>query len=117
MVQTFSGSKRVRKHYGHIAEVAAMPNLIEVQRTSYDKFLLRDTPPDDRPDEGLQAVFQSVFPIKDFSETSILEFVRYVFEAPKYDVEECMQRDITYAAPLKATLRLIVFEIDEDTGA
>ena len=117
MVQSFSGSKRVRKHFGHIAEVATMPNLIEVQRASYDKFLLMDTHPDERKDEGLQAVFQSVFPIKDFSETSILEFVRYVFEAPKYDVEECMQRDITYAAPLKATLRLIVFEIDEDTGA
>ena len=117
MVQTFSGSKRIRKHFGHIAEVATMPNLIEIQRASYDKFLLMDTPPDERQDEGLQAVFQSVFPIKDFSETSILEFVRYVFEAPKYDVEECMQRDITYAAPLKATLRLIVFEIDEDTGA
>ena len=67
--------------------------------------------------EGLQGVFQSVFPIKDFNETAVLEFVRYDLEPPKYDVEECQQRDMTYSAPLKVTLRLIVFDIDEDTGA
>ena len=70
-----------------------------------------------RPDEGLQAVFKSVFPITDFSGASMLEFVSYEFEQPKFDVEECRQRDLTYAAPLKVTLRLIVFDIDEDTGA
>ena len=70
-----------------------------------------------RPDEGLQAVFKSVFPISDFSNTSKLEFVKYEFEAPKYDVDECRQRGMTYAAPLKVTLRLIVFDIDEETGA
>ena len=70
-----------------------------------------------RPDEGLQSVFKSVFPITDFSGASMLEFVSYEFEPPKFDVDECRQRDLTYAAPLKVTLRLIVFDIDEDTGA
>ena len=94
-----------------------MPNLIEVQKASYDQFLLVQEPVGGRPDEGLQAVFKSVFPISDFSNTSMLEFVKYEFEAPKYDVDECRQRGMTYAAPLKVTLRLIVFDIDEETGA
>jgi len=119
MAQTlsFNGRKRVRKVFGRIPEVAEMPNLIEVQKASYDQFLMMEEPEGGRPDEGLQAVFKSVFPIKDFSETSMLEFVRYEFEPPKFDVEECRQRDLTYAAPLKVTLRLIVFDVDEDTGA
>lgn len=94
-----------------------MPNLIEVQKASYDQFLMVDEPTGGRLDEGLQAVFRSVFPISDFSGTSMLEFVRYEFEQPKYDVDECRQRGMTFAAPLKVTLRLIVFDIDEETGA
>ena len=117
MVQTFSGHKRIRRFYGKIREVAKMPNLIEVQKSSYDLFLDSGDGPQPTDGEGLMGVFQSVFPIKDFNETSILEFVKYELEAPKYDVEECQQRDMTYAAPLKVTLRLIVFEVDEDTGA
>jgi DNA-directed RNA polymerase subunit beta len=117
MAQTFTGRKRVRKFFGKIQEVAEMPNLIEVQKASYDQFLLVREPIGGRPDEGLQAVFKSVFPISDFSNTSMLEFVKYEFEAPKYDVDECRQRGMTYAAPLKVTLRLIVFDIDEETGA
>src|SRR5213083_855248 len=115
--QTFTGRKRVRKFFGHIQEVAEMPNLIEVQKASYDQFLLVQEPHGGRPDEGLQAVFKSVFPISDFSNTAQLEFVRYAFEPPKYDVEECQQRGMTYAAPLKVTLRLIVFDVNEETGA
>ncbi len=115
--QTFNGRRRVRKFFGKIPEVAEMPNLIEVQKASYDQFLMVDEPKGGRPDEGLQAVFKSVFPISDFSNTSMLEFVKYEFEAPKFDVDECRQRDLTYAAPLKVTLRLIVFDLDEDTGA
>src|SRR5215216_2356156 len=115
--QTFTGRKRVRKFFGHIKEVAEMPNLIEVQKASYDQFLMVDEPAGGRLDEGLQAVFRSVFPISDFSGTSMLEFVRYEFEPPKYDVDECRQRGMTYAAPLKVTLRLIVFDIDEETAA
>jgi DNA-directed RNA polymerase subunit beta len=117
MAQTFTGRKRVRKFFGKIQEVAEMPNLIEVQKASYDQFLLVKEPIGGRPNEGLQAVFKSVFPISDFSNTSMLEFVKYEFEAPKYDVDECRQRGMTYAAPLKVTLRLIVFDIDEETGA
>ncbi|MEL7278114.1 MAG: DNA-directed RNA polymerase subunit beta [Pseudomonadota bacterium] len=117
MVQTFSGHKRIRKFYGKIREVAQMPNLIEVQKSSYDLFLNSGDALEPMDGEGLMGVFQSVFPIKDFNETSILEFVKYELEHPKYDVDECMQRDMTYAAPLKVTLRLIVFEVDEDTGA
>ena len=117
MAQTFIGRKRVRKFFGKIEEVAEMPNLIEVQKASYDQFLLVQEPQGGRPNEGLQAVFKSVFPISDFSNVSMLEFVKYEFEAPKYDVDECRQRGMTYAAPLKVTLRLIVFDIDEETGA
>jgi len=114
---SFNGRRRVRKFFGNIPEVAEMPNLIEVQKASYDQFLMVKEPEGGRPDEGLQAVFKSVFPISDFSGSSMLEFVKYEFEAPKFDVDECRQRDLTYAAPLKVTLRLIVFDIDEDTGA
>ncbi|MFV0800266.1 DNA-directed RNA polymerase subunit beta [Brucella sp. MAB-22] len=119
MAQThsFNGRKRVRKFFGKIPEVAEMPNLIEVQKASYDQFLMVEEPSGGRSDEGLQAVFKSVFPIQDFSGASMLEFVRYEFDAPKFDVDECRQRDLTYSAPLKVTLRLIVFDIDEDTGA
>ncbi|HET9617009.1 MAG TPA: DNA-directed RNA polymerase subunit beta, partial [Pseudolabrys sp.] len=117
MAQTFTGRKRVRKFFGSIKEVAEMPNLIEVQKASYDQFLLVDEPQGGRPDEGLQAVFKSVFPIKDFSNTSQLDFVAYEFDPPKYDVDECRQRGMTFAAPLKVKLRLIVFDVDEETGA
>jgi DNA-directed RNA polymerase subunit beta len=93
-----------------------MPNLIEVQKSSYDHFLQVGIDHADRTLTGLQEVFQSVFPVKDFNGKGELEFVSYELEAPKYDVDECMQRDITYAAPLKVTLRLLVWDIDEDTG-
>src|ERR1044072_3871399 len=117
MAQTFIGRKRGRKFFGKIQEVAEMPNLIEVQKASYDQFLMVTPPPGGRLDEGLQAVFKSVFPISDFSNSSMLEFVKYKLEPPKYDVDECRQRGMTFAAPLKVTLRLIVFDIDEETGA
>jgi DNA-directed RNA polymerase subunit beta len=117
MATTFNGRRKVRKNFGSIREVAEMPNLIEVQKASYDQFLMVGTPADARGDEGLQSVFKSVFPITDFSNTASLEFVSFEFEQPKYDTEECRQRDMTFAAPLKVTLRLIVFEVDEETGA
>ncbi len=117
MAQTFLGQKRLRKYFGKIREVLEMPNLIEVQKSSYDLFLNSGDQPQPLDGEGIKGVFQSVFPIKDFHETSVLEFVDYELEEPKYDVEECQQRDMTYSAPLKVKLRLIVFDIDEDTGA
>ncbi|MGE0714980.1 MAG: DNA-directed RNA polymerase subunit beta [Alphaproteobacteria bacterium] len=116
MANTFSGRKRIRKSFGRISEVAPMPNLIEVQKSSYDHFLQMDVIPTDRGDVGLQEVFKSVFPISDFSERARLEFVRYELEQPKYDVEECQQRGMTFAAPLKVTLRLVVWDVDEDSG-
>jgi len=115
--QMTSGIKRLRKMFGKIHEVAEMPNLIEVQKQSYDQFLMVDEPEGGRLDEGLQSVFRSVFPIRDFGERAQLEFVRYAFEQPKYDVDECQQRGMTFAAPLKVTLRLIVFDVNEETGA
>ncbi|MCO4816106.1 MAG: DNA-directed RNA polymerase subunit beta [Planktomarina temperata] len=117
MAMSFLGQKRLRKYYGKIREVLEMPNLIEVQKSSYDLFLKSGDSLQPLDGEGIKGVFQSVFPIKDFNETAILEFVKYELEKPKYDVEECQQRDMTYAAPLKVTLRLIVFDVDEDTGA
>ena len=117
MAQTYAGQKRIRKYFGKIREVLEMPNLIEVQKSSYDLFLNSGDGHAPREGEGIMGVFQSVFPIKDFNETAVLEFVKYELEEPKFDVEECQQRDLTYAAPLKVTLRLIVFDVDEDTGA
>ena len=118
MAEMINGRKRIRKKFGKIREVAAMPNLIEVQKSSYDDFLMVKEPPGGRPDDqGIQAVFKSVFPISDFSGKATLEFVGYEFEPPKYDVDECMQRDMTYSAPLKVKLRLIVFDINEETGS
>ena len=117
MAQTFTGRKRIRKFFGKIEEVAEMPNLIEVQKASYDQFLLVKPPEGGRPDEGLQAVFKSVFPISDFSNSSMLEFVKYEFEAPKYDVDECRQRGMTFAAPIKVIIRLVVWDTNEETGS
>ena len=94
-----------------------MPNLIDVQRACYEAFLQMNVQPDNRLQAGLQEVFKSVFPIDDFAGRGRLEFVYYELEEPKYDVEECIQRGMTYAAPLKVILRLIVWDVDEDTGA
>jgi DNA-directed RNA polymerase subunit beta len=106
-------SKRIRKVFGNIHEVVEMPNLIEVQRESYEQFLRSD--PSIGYVSGLEKTLRSVFPIRDFAGTAEMDFVNYVLEDPKYDVEECRQRGITYAAPMRVTLRLIVFEVDQDT--
>src|SRR5215467_12853097 len=117
MAISFTGKKRIRKNFGRVAEVAPMPNLIEVQKSSYDHFLQMGVVSEQRSSIGLQEVFKSVFPIKDFSERSMLEFVKYELEPPKYDVDECQQRGMTFAAPLKVTLRLVVWDVDEATEA
>ena len=115
--RSFTNQKRIRKSFGRIAEVAPMPNLIDVQRSSYEGFLQMNVRPDSRTPTGLQEVFRSVFPINDFAGRGRLEFVHYELEEPKYDVEECIQRGMTFAAPLKVILRLIVWDVDEDTGS
>ncbi len=116
-ISTLDSRKRVRRTFGHLEEITPMPNLIDVQRSSYDTFLQMDIPVNERGDHGLQETFKSVFPIEDFAGRAKLEFVSYDLETPKYDVEECQQRGLTYASPLKVTLRLEVWEEDEDTGA
>jgi DNA-directed RNA polymerase subunit beta len=117
ITRSFTGRKRIRRSFGRIPEVAPMPNLIDVQRSSYEGFLQMNVPPDSRLHAGLQEVYKGVFPIDDFAGRGRLEFVYYELEEPKYDVEECIQRGMTYAAPLKVILRLIVWDVDEDTGA
>ncbi|BDG74193.1 DNA-directed RNA polymerase subunit beta [Roseomonas fluvialis] len=117
ITKSFTGRKRIRKSFGRLPEVAPMPNLIDVQRASYEAFLQMEVSPDSRTHTGLQEVFKSVFPIDDFAGRGRLEFVQYELEEPKYDVEECIQRGLTFAAPLKVRLRLIVWDVDEDTGS
>ncbi|MCX4239145.1 DNA-directed RNA polymerase subunit beta [Paraliomyxa miuraensis] len=107
---------RVRKNFGKLKKIVEVPNLIDIQKRSYDKFLQRETPLDEREDIGLQAVFKSVFPIKDFGETSSLEFVSYSLDRPKYDEDECRARGMTFAAPIKVVVRLVVFDVDDETG-
>src|SRR6187399_2877076 len=107
---------RARKSFAKLKQVIEIPNLIDIQKRSYDKFLQIDIPVDKREDIGLQGVFKSVFPIKDFSETSSLEFVSYNLEKPKYDVDECRARGMTFAAPIKVVIRLVVWDVNEETG-
>ena len=107
----------VRKSFGKISKVIDIPNLIDMQRDSYERFLQRDVPPEERQDVGLQGAFRSVFPIRDFSDTSSLDFVKYQFGGVKYDKKECITRGMTYEAPLKLTVRLTVYDVDKETGA
>jgi DNA-directed RNA polymerase subunit beta len=101
---------RIRKNLGRVGRIIDVPNLIDIQKSSYEKFLQMNVPPNERDEVGLQAVFRSVFPIKDFNGTSELVFVSYNLEAPKYDVEECRQRGMTYAAPIKVTNQLMIYD-------
>ena len=116
MKESYTSKRRVRRNFGKIDAVSDMPSLIEVQTGSYSDFI--DAGKNGRTCEfGLEEVFKSIFPIKDFSGNGELEFVKYELEEPKYDVDECIKRDMTYAAPVKATLRLVVWDVDEATGA
>ena len=115
-IESFTGRKKVRRSFGRIREVAQMPNLIEVQRQSYEAFLQAGVAIADRAVQGLEEVFSSVFPISDFAGKAEIDYVSYELEEPKYDTEECQQRGMTYSAPLRVTLRLSVFDIDEDSG-
>ncbi len=101
---------RVRKNLGRVRRIVDVPNLIDIQKSSYDKFLQMNVPPNEREEVGLQAVFRSVFPIKDFNGTSELVFVSYNLETPKYDVDECRQRGMTFSAPIKVTNQLMIYD-------
>lgn len=116
MASQIQDNFRIRKSFAKINTLIDIPNLIEIQKRSYDKFLQLGVDPQKREDTGLQAVFKRVFPIKDFNESASLDFVKYEIDAPKYDVDECHQRGMTYAAPMKVSIRLIVWEKDEVTG-
>jgi DNA-directed RNA polymerase subunit beta len=107
---------RVRKSFGKITMIIDIPNLIDIQKQSYDKFLQATVPPSEREDVGLQGVFRSVFPIRDFNGTSELVFVGYNLEKPKYDVDECRQRGMTFAAPIKVTIQLIIYDPSGEGG-
>lgn len=110
-------SQRLRKNFARIPQIAGIPNLIEIQKQSYDRFLQADVDPDNREDVGLEGVFKSVFPIKDFSDTASLEFIRYTLGEEKFSVEECLQKGVTYAKPLKITVQLIVWDVDPETNS
>ena len=116
MKESYTSKRRVRRNFGRIDAVSDMPSLIEVQTGSYADFIESDKEKG-QCEFGLEEVFKSIFPIKDFSGSGELEFVKYELEEPKYDVDECIKRDMTYAAPVKATLRLVFWDIDEATGA
>ncbi|MCL2449247.1 MAG: DNA-directed RNA polymerase subunit beta, partial [Polyangiaceae bacterium] len=113
MANVIQSNFRIRKHLGRVRKVIEVPNLIDIQKTSYDKFLQSTVAQGERAEVGLQAVFRSVFPIKDFNGTSELVFVSYNLELPKYDVEECRQRGMTYAAPIKVTTQLMIYDTRE----
>ena len=114
MAGTIQCGRRSRKDFGKIPSIVEIPNLIEVQKRSYETFLQKDGPADRREELGLQAVFKSVFPIADYNDNALLEFDSYHFGEPKYTVEECHDRGMTFAIPLKVTLRLVVFDHDKE---
>src|SRR5260221_13268865 len=110
MASVIQSNFRVRKNLGRVRQIIEVPNLIDIQKSSYDKFLQTAVPQNSRQEVGLQAVFRSVFPIKDFNGTSELVFVSYNLEKPKYDVDECRQRGMTFAAPIKVTTQLMIYD-------
>jgi DNA-directed RNA polymerase subunit beta len=116
MATQVANNLRFRRHFGRIKRIIDIPNLIDIQKRSYDEFLQADAAPEARKELGLQGVFKSVFPIKDFNETASLEFVGYSLGTPKYDVEECHQRGMTYAAPLKVTIQLVIWDVDSQSN-
>jgi DNA-directed RNA polymerase subunit beta len=116
MSERLLANRRIRKNFGKISKIIDIPNLIAVQQESYSRFLQQDVPPEKRREIGLQAVFKSVFPIKDFTGTASLEFVAYRFGEVKHSVQECMHRGMTYEIPLRITVRLVVYDIDKESG-
>jgi len=108
---------KFRKNFGRVKKILDIPNLIEIQTTSYEKFLQKDLAPAKRRNVGLQGAFKSVFPISDFSGKCSLEFVSYKIGDVRYDIKECLQKGMTYAAPLKIVVRLVVFDTDRIADA
>ncbi|OEU50472.1 MAG: DNA-directed RNA polymerase subunit beta [Desulfobacterales bacterium C00003060] len=115
MPNRFFAGKQIRRSFGKIPKVIAFPNLVEMQKESYARFLQKDVPPEKRKDEGIQGAFKSVFPIKDFMNTAFLEFVSYGFGDVKYSESECIDKGMTYEIPMRITVRLVVYEVDKET--
>ncbi|RLC33209.1 MAG: DNA-directed RNA polymerase subunit beta, partial [Deltaproteobacteria bacterium] len=117
MSERLMSNKRIRKNFGKIRKIVEIPDLIGMQRESFSRFLQIDVPVEKRRDIGLQAVFNSVFPIKDFTGSASLEFVSYRFSEIKHSEEECIHRGMTYELPVRITVRLVVYDIDKETGS
>ncbi len=116
MAYSIANNQLLRKHFQEIKRIIDIPNLIDIQKNSYQRFLQADLPASARQNIGVEAVFRSVFPIRDFSETCSLEYVEYTLGTPKYDVEECHQRGMTFAAPMKVKVRLVSWDVDKESG-
>ena len=116
MAYSFANNPLLRKHFAKVTNIIDIPNLIDIQKTSYKRFMQADLPASARKPSGLEAVFRSVFPIRDFSDTCSMEYVSYGLGTPKYDVEECHQRGMTYAAPIKVKVRLVTWDVDKESG-
>ncbi len=116
MAYSFANNPLLRKHFAKVTNIIDIPNLIDIQKTSYKRFLQAELPSPERKQSGLEAVFRSVFPIHDFSDTCSMEYVSYALGAPKYDVDECHQRGMTFAAPIKVKVRLVTWDVDKDAG-
>ena len=112
----YINTKKIRKSFGKIPTITSLPNLIEVQKRSYDNFIQLNVEPEKREDSGLHAIFKSVFPINDYAERATVDYISYNIGIPKYDVEECSQRGMTFGAPLLVNFRFIVWDIDEEAG-
>ena len=106
-------SHKIRRDFGKIREILEISNLVDIQLNSYEQFLQRDIPAEIRRDMGLQSVMKRVFPIKDFYETAELRFVKYRLGKPKYDPQVCILKGVTYAAPLRVTIQLIIYDVQE----
>jgi DNA-directed RNA polymerase subunit beta len=115
MAYSIANNHLLRKNFAKIKNIIEIPNLIDIQKDSYRRFLQQEVSAETRQNTGLEAVFRSVFPIKDFSESASLEYVSYALNKPKYDVDECHQRGMTYAAPMKVKVRLVIWDAGKDS--
>ena len=113
---SFTKKKNIRKNFGKLKESLSIPNLIEVQKNSYKQLTINNPQTDQNLIKGFERVFKSIFPIEDLNDKATLEYVSYRLEKPKFDVEECITRGLTYSAALKCTLRLVVYEIDQENN-
>ncbi len=116
MELSFTEKKSIRKNFGKLKETLTIPNLIDIQKNSYKQFLEKPQSEKLHLQKGLDKVFKSIFPIEELSDKATLEYISFRLDKPKFDVDECRQRDLTYASSLKPTLRLVVYDIDVENN-